>query len=86
MVGVQTVLCVTIFSGSFLVPAMTANGGHFWEYQHVFYLYAAALIASNLVFVIFGKATAAKWTQAGAGNEKAREVARSHRHDSILCL
>ena len=39
------------------------HGGHFWEYRRVFYLYAAAMIVTNLVFVIFGKATPAKWTE-----------------------
>jgi hypothetical protein len=63
MAGVQTMLCATIFIGSFIVPAMTSNGGQFWEYRRVFYLYAAALLVSNLVFVLFGKASPAKWTR-----------------------
>jgi hypothetical protein len=42
---------------------MTSHGGHFWEYRRVFYLYAGIMIITNLVFVIFGKAAPAKWTE-----------------------
>jgi hypothetical protein len=54
-------LAATIFVGSFIVPAITPNGGTFPEYIRVFYMYSGTLIITNLLFVIFCKANRAKW-------------------------
>uniref|UniRef100_A0A183C6I2 HMG box domain-containing protein n=1 Tax=Globodera pallida TaxID=36090 RepID=A0A183C6I2_GLOPA len=63
MAAVQFTLCATIFAFSFVVPAMTRNGGHFEEYRRVFWMYVCALTVTNSVFVLFGSAVPAKWTQ-----------------------
>ncbi|KAL3074619.1 hypothetical protein niasHT_013359 [Heterodera trifolii] len=49
MAAVQFTLCATIFIFSFVVPAMTKNGGHFEEYRRVFWLYVCGLIVTNSV-------------------------------------
>ncbi|KAK0403815.1 hypothetical protein QR680_017135 [Steinernema hermaphroditum] len=58
----QVILCVTLFSGSFIVLALTPNNT-FEEYRSVFLLYAAGLAVTNTIFVIFCRAEAAEWTK-----------------------
>ncbi|KAH7713646.1 Protein Y51B9A.6 b [Aphelenchoides avenae] len=62
MLGVQLTLTIVMFGGSFAVPAMTSSGSA-EEYNHVFWMYAVAMMASNIVFFVLAKAEPANWTK-----------------------
>uniref|UniRef100_A0A915DN13 Uncharacterized protein n=1 Tax=Ditylenchus dipsaci TaxID=166011 RepID=A0A915DN13_9BILA len=57
----QMCLTTTLFFGSFLIPYMTPQGDNV-QYDHVFWMYVFVLIATNLVFMMWGRADPAKWT------------------------
>ncbi|KAI1716539.1 major facilitator superfamily domain-containing protein [Ditylenchus destructor] len=60
MAGVQMLLCITLFTGSFVVPLVAPDGA---EYGHVFWMYAVILVATNTAFLIWGSANPASWTK-----------------------
>ncbi|KAK0403809.1 hypothetical protein QR680_017132 [Steinernema hermaphroditum] len=60
----QVILCVTLFSGSFLVPFL-APSGTLQEYSAVFLVYAAVLFLTNTFFVVFCSVEPAEWTAEG---------------------
>eukprot|EP00080_Pristionchus_pacificus_P007889 PDM67909.1 Glycosyltransferase [Pristionchus pacificus] len=59
---VQMLAMVSLLVGSFIVPAFTPQNT-FDQWRSVFMLYAALLVLSNTIFVIFVKAEPAKWTR-----------------------
>ncbi|KAI6205122.1 hypothetical protein M3Y94_00756700 [Aphelenchoides besseyi] len=62
MSTIQLILCVTLCVGSFVVPLLTPNSTSD-EYNVVFYIYAAALLVSNIVFVMFASAEPQPFTE-----------------------
>lgn len=59
----QMILCLTMFGGSFLVPALTTRED-FDGWRRVFLLYAIGLVVCNTFFVLFAGAEPASWTKA----------------------
>ena len=62
MAVMQVIMCLALFSGSFLVPNLTPNGTK-EQYNVVFYIYGACLIIGNIVFCVLAKGEAAEWTK-----------------------
>uniref|UniRef100_A0AC34FRU3 Major facilitator superfamily (MFS) profile domain-containing protein n=1 Tax=Panagrolaimus sp. ES5 TaxID=591445 RepID=A0AC34FRU3_9BILA len=62
MAVMQVILCLALFGGSFLVPVLTPQGTHS-QYSIVFYIYAACLIVTNIIFCVFCSGTPAAFTQ-----------------------
>uniref|UniRef100_A0AC35GAD7 Major facilitator superfamily (MFS) profile domain-containing protein n=1 Tax=Panagrolaimus sp. PS1159 TaxID=55785 RepID=A0AC35GAD7_9BILA len=61
MAVMQVILCLALLGGSYLVPSLTPQGTHS-QFSIVFYIYAAALIVSNIIFCVFCSADPAPFT------------------------
>ncbi|GMT19989.1 hypothetical protein PFISCL1PPCAC_11285, partial [Pristionchus fissidentatus] len=59
---VQMLAMMSLLIGSFIVPALTPQNT-FDQWRNVFMIYAALLVLSNTIFVIFVRAEPAKWTR-----------------------
>ncbi|KAE9551361.1 hypothetical protein FO519_005415 [Halicephalobus sp. NKZ332] len=62
MAVMQVIMCLSLFSGSFMVPGLTHNGTK-EQYNIVFFIYAACLFVGNIVFCLLAKGEAAEWTK-----------------------
>uniref|UniRef100_A0A914PSC1 Uncharacterized protein n=1 Tax=Panagrolaimus davidi TaxID=227884 RepID=A0A914PSC1_9BILA len=76
MAVMQVILCLSLFTGSFIVPTLTPKNEHS-EYAIVFYLYGGWLIISNVIFCYFNDGKPAPWTQIPPSEASSKNPSRN---------
>uniref|UniRef100_A0AC35FJS5 Major facilitator superfamily (MFS) profile domain-containing protein n=1 Tax=Panagrolaimus sp. PS1159 TaxID=55785 RepID=A0AC35FJS5_9BILA len=76
MAVMQVILCLSLFTGSFIVPTLTPKNEHS-EYAIVFYLYGGWLIISNVIFCYFNDGKPAPWTEIPPSETSSKNPSRN---------